>query len=27
MAEYKKQLQDAYNATQNTPALVAARER
>ncbi len=27
MAEYKKQLQDTYNATQNTPALVAARER
>lgn len=27
MSEYKKQVQDAYNATQNTPALIAARER
>lgn len=24
---YKKELQDAFNATQNTPALVANRER
>lgn len=27
MAEYKKQEEDSYNATQNTPALIAARER
>lgn len=27
IAEYKKQLQDNYNALQNTPALIAARER
>ena len=27
MAEYKKQIQDVYNATQNTPALIATRER
>lgn len=27
MNEYKKQVQDAYNATQNTPALIATRER
>lgn len=27
MDEYKKQKQDAYNASQNTPALVANRER
>ena len=27
MTEYKKQVQDAYNATKNTPALIAARER
>lgn len=24
---YKKELQDAYNASQNTPALIANRER
>jgi ABC-type transport system substrate-binding protein len=27
MDEYKKQVKDAYNATQNTPAMIAARER
>ncbi len=27
MSEYKKQIQNVYNATQNTPALIAARER
>lgn len=27
MNEYKKQVQDTYNATQNTPALIATRER
>jgi ABC-type transport system substrate-binding protein len=27
MTEYKKQIQDTYNAAQNTPALMAARER
>lgn len=27
MVEYKKQVQDAYNIIQNTPALIAVRER
>lgn len=27
MAEYKKQVRDAYNISQNTPALIAVRER
>jgi hypothetical protein len=27
IAEYKKQEQENYNSTQNTPALMAARER
>lgn len=27
MNEYKNQVKDAYNATQNTPAMIAARER
>lgn len=27
MNEFKKKIQDEFDATQNTPALIAARER